>query len=865
MKNLFKNLMLVAVAAMAFTACQKDNEDVNRVNETTVVEFKAEFDTTRSGFNEKDAEGYSSHWDGGETINLEVVSNGNVASPLVAPTMEADGTFTAELNGSISTEGTITALIPAGSWKSEYNYEISGYEMVPNIPLVQTPEAGSVDPAAHILKAVKTFEGGLSGVQELAFAHQVAYAKMTLDTTVAIDAIAQVIVEIDDQRYTLDPEKLTEPTFWFACKAVTPSAMTVTITDVNDTNYVKELELAGAVKPLAFTTGRVASFKVGGFTEIVIPDVTAISAIYDDHHNTFSFNVTEKNGGQLSLSGIQFDEEITNGMLPNGGKFDAQYNSEKVYWTDAKGNMTWLTNLHIDVYQEEEGYTIAFWWDTRQNGYAPNNRNEVPAQYDYEGDGEGLVYTGIITGINNPPVPAAENVTTAPESVSGRATKDAWDYTYYLSFVAGDWTIDDLYFYAPVSSNGIIPANTYTIRGGTATLTDTTWVFGITDGTGTVTVAHSGEDYVLEFAFEDANGSTYEFSYTGVIEGDGIFSPGAEKFATPTNVVATAEGKVITVTWDAVDGATSYTVNVEGLYSNTFNETTGTFEGEWDTTYTVTVVTNSDGTKLASDPATTTVTTGSKPEIPVTTVTFTQVTTKDQSDYDMGVPAVQLAFSDGGSNTLNLYVFCDSSYVLNGDATVDYVYEKGYIFPAKSDFNGNTIFGGTVNFAHDGENYTITMTGLTDESDWQDGTFKLDATYTGTIEFDGKNMGAEGGEGDEGDEGAAFVRAEYDFEMKLFAYNGGDAEYAFRLYDANDNCLEVIYELGNHTGWEDQYTVNYTKDGNTVSGYTSLQTQKPSDYNCADGEKYYVVIVTLSNGTQFEIQDQIPSTEVDLY
>ena len=101
--------------------------------------------------------------------------------------------------------------------------------------------------------------------------------------------------------------------------------------------------------------------------------------------------------------------------------------------------------------------------------------------------------------------------------------------------------------------------------------------------------------------------------------------------------------------------------------------------------------------------------------------------------------------------------------------------------------------------------------------------------------------------------------------MELFAYNEGDAEYAFKLYDANDNCLEVIHKYNNNTGWSSQYTVNYTKDGNTVSGYTSLQTQKPNDWKCADGEKYYVVIVTLSDGTEFNIQDQIPSTEVNLY
>ena len=556
MKNLFKNLMLVAVAAMAFTACQKDNEDVNRVNETTVVEFKAEFDTTRSGFNEKDAEGYSSHWDGGEVINLEVNSTAGVASPLVAPTMEADGTFTAALNGSISDEGTITALIPAASWKSEYNYDIQGYEMVPSIPGTQTPEAGSVDAAAHILKAEKAFEGGLGGVQELAFAHQVAYAKMTLDTTVAFADIAQVVVEIDAQRYTLLPTNLEAPTFWFACKEATPEAMTVTITDVNDSTYVKVLDLANAVKPLTFTTGHVASFTVGGFEEVVVEYVKSISASYNQWNNRYEFTIDSNDGARLWS--YVYAATDANGLLAEGD-YDSStsgYSSFGYMYGDYANwqNYEDFTYYYVTVTQLEEGYEIYF--------YLNGNKG---AELEF-------TYTGVVSGINNPPVPEAATVTTAPESVNGRAYNDGYDYTYYLSFVAGDWTITDLYFYAPVSSNGIIPEGEQTIKGGTATLTDTTWAFSITSGT--VTVAYSDEDYVLTFAFEDANGSTYNFSFTGVIEGEsGIFQPGAATpLATPSNVAyELVDFTKARITWNAVAGAGSYELYYQ-YWDNTLSQ-----------------------------------------------------------------------------------------------------------------------------------------------------------------------------------------------------------------------------------------------------------------------------------------------------
>jgi len=108
------------------------------------------------------------------------------------------------------------------------------------------------------------------------------------------------------------------------------------------------------------------------------------------------------------------------------------------------------------------------------------------------------------------------------------------------------------------------------------------------------------------------------------------------------------------------------------------------------------------------------------------------------------------------------------------------------------------------------------------------------------------------------------VRAELDLYFDLYEYNGGDAEYAFWLYDDEGACLEVIYKFGPHTDWDDVFVVNMTKaDGTVVEGYTSLQTQQPNDYGCEAGEKYYVVVATLSDGTEINIQAQLPTTEVN--
>ena len=84
MKNLFKSFMLVAVAAMAFTACTEENSEVNAVVKKTVLEFTAGFDSdTRSYIGEKVGDSYPSFWEGGEQVAI------------VAPAADYNGTYTA--------------------------------------------------------------------------------------------------------------------------------------------------------------------------------------------------------------------------------------------------------------------------------------------------------------------------------------------------------------------------------------------------------------------------------------------------------------------------------------------------------------------------------------------------------------------------------------------------------------------------------------------------------------------------------------------------------------------------------------------------------------------------------------------------
>ena len=107
------------------------------------------------------------------------------------------------------------------------------------------------------------------------------------------------------------------------------------------------------------------------------------------------------------------------------------------------------------------------------------------------------------------------------------------------------------------------------------------------------------------------------------------------------------------------------------------------------------------------------------------------------------------------------------------------------------------------------------------------------------------------------------VRGEYDLKFDLYEYNGGDAEYAFWLYDANNNYLEVICRFGDHTGWDYVYEVQYVSTDGSVFEPVTVQTQKPSDYNCNAGEKYYSVKATAADNSYIMFSGCVPSVEVN--
>lgn len=272
MKNLFKNLMLVAVAAMAFTACSQDVNEVNNVERVTRYEFTANIaEETRSGFAEKEegATAYKSEWFGNETLKLFLSTNEGWSAETTAE-INTKGQFSFQVENAPESFF-MTVVSPAESWVSEYTA---------NIPTEQTPLANSVDPAAHLLQAQAVPVSG--GVADINMTHMAAYGKMTVNGVdfdidhVVVDLKGSFYGSARELSYTINAANVENNTFWFATEPIDVAEFTVTAYDAEGNNTVaKTVDVAEAGKTMSFAYGRVGTFSVSGLAEPAVPMFTS--------------------------------------------------------------------------------------------------------------------------------------------------------------------------------------------------------------------------------------------------------------------------------------------------------------------------------------------------------------------------------------------------------------------------------------------------------------------------------------------------------------------------------------------------------------------------------------------------------------
>ena len=293
MKNLFKKMMLVAVAAMAFVACQNEPEDINVTAKQVTVNISGDLVDTRSYFGEPDetAKTYPSKWAGGEKVAFSL----NEAA-LVEATNTLDGTratFSVALADDDKTEGTIYAFSPKGVFDDTNATNNEGgftrlntqyHDAFVVIPEVQNPSTTSVDPSVHLLAGAYSYTDGLPTSVNMQFKHVAAYAKMTIkDFTEVIKKVEVTASEPlagSSCWYYYAGEKVGQLTnankttitvmnpaesnydFWFGCAPadLASGTLSVKVYAANGDTYTKALNIAG--KNFAFNQGGVSRFTV---------------------------------------------------------------------------------------------------------------------------------------------------------------------------------------------------------------------------------------------------------------------------------------------------------------------------------------------------------------------------------------------------------------------------------------------------------------------------------------------------------------------------------------------------------------------------------------------------------------------------
>lgn len=301
MRNLYKSSMLVAVAAMAFAGCAKDNaEGISEVagkKITVSANAYAPETDTRTVIGDKNEQGaYPVYWnDEGEAIAVVEVADGK------ASTAVQTGEYTlSEDKKSANFQFELTANTSASAFDYYACYPYSAYSGISvgykdatiKLPAAQTPTATSADPNASILFATDTGHSAQPNTLNLSFKHVAAYGKMTI-TGLQIPAgevVKSVTFTAPDcalagtywyyyetpetskisgtsyNAITTNLEGLVNDasqdfTVWFACLPATISN-SFNVSVQTDTNtYAREVAVPSD-RPLEFIAGQVSTFGV---------------------------------------------------------------------------------------------------------------------------------------------------------------------------------------------------------------------------------------------------------------------------------------------------------------------------------------------------------------------------------------------------------------------------------------------------------------------------------------------------------------------------------------------------------------------------------------------------------------------------
>ena len=376
MRNLFKSSMFIAVAAMAFAGCTK--EDTGNVSEATGNKITVNANAyapeteTRTVIGDKTEQGtYPVYWSA-ENEALAIVEFADNTRGTAIKTGEytlsedkKNANFQFELTENTSASAfDYYALYPYSVWSEDLmtNKECISFKF----PAAQTPSATSADPNASVLFAKSMGHIAQPSALNLSFQHVAAYAKMTI-TGLQIPADEVVksvtfsstgkdlagtyryyhetpesnsVVGSNSNSITANVEALAidgtqDFTVWFACLPTTIDA-TFSVSVQTDANiYTRDITVPSE-NVLEFVAGQISAFTVDMSSAGQAGDYSGTYIILTNKSNKYYALSSTNQNNDSRLDAI----EITY----NGTDESLVTNNKNIVWNIAKSGSSYTLN-----------------------------------------------------------------------------------------------------------------------------------------------------------------------------------------------------------------------------------------------------------------------------------------------------------------------------------------------------------------------------------------------------------------------------------------------------------------------------------------------------------------------------------------
>ena len=553
MKNLFKNLMLVAVAAMAFTACTESNNEVNAVTKKVVLEFVADLadDDTRVAFGEKDGNKYPVVWEAYDNVIVKVGEKQTSYTLTEEDVLESGKKAIIRPEFELLEDETLSGDIVA-----TVNENVLFDNHQGNKPTISL-KAEAEYPATNLV-----------------FEHQYAYGKMELVGLPAEFNVTEVKLNLvgggNTLNHTINGYSVEDNIFWFTTEAMAAVESFAVYASNGAVTYYREVTVE---KNFAFEVGKVSAFRV---KELVVKPAD---------FNVQLTKITSMNDNVIRFEGDNAEDNITITFNPGLENIIAgHYDAVGQDWFNG-GVWAWSSDSALEVKDEFEGSSV----EVNAAGGAPWYYNQNGVDVSIDGD----VYT-IVAHLNN--YTSAGNQTvdftyvgklevaegTYPVFTSGR-----WDNYPTLDkkiILYGEGSLEMVLNFSYCNNEYFIDPGVYTIEQGAEGPGKiyggySSWcIYVDAEGTehgmveGTVTVSIVGGKYVFEFVDLKLINSSYAAVGTlpyAKFEGEITNLQIPDNRTTldiPSNVQATVSGKTITLTWVPVEYADGYQVKMWNPY-----------------------------------------------------------------------------------------------------------------------------------------------------------------------------------------------------------------------------------------------------------------------------------------------------------